>query len=37
MHVECVKDNNYVYAKFHDPSYHRYREIQFSILLDMNI
>ena len=37
MLVGYVKDNNYMYAKFHDPSYHRYREIQFSILLDMNI
>ena len=41
MLVECVKDNYYMnyymYAKFHDPRYHRYRETQFCILLDMNI
>ena len=33
MLVEYVKDN--YYAWFHDPSYHRYRERHFSILLDM--
>ena len=27
MHIEYVKDN--YYARFHDPSYHRYREIHF--------
>ena len=32
--VENVKDN--YYARFHDPSYHRYRERHFSVLLDMN-
>ena len=31
MLVEYVKDNNY--ARFHDPSYHRYRESHFSVLL----
>ena len=34
MLVEYVKDNNY--ARFHDPRYHRYREIHLSSLLDMN-
>ena len=29
--VEHVKDN--YYAKFHNPSYHNYREIHFSILV----
>ena len=32
--VEYVKDN--YYARLHDPSYHRYRERHFSILLDAN-
>ena len=30
--VEFVQDN--YYARFYDPSYHRYRERHFSILLD---
>ena len=29
--VEYVKDN--FYARFYDPSYHRYRERHFSVLL----
>ena len=33
MLVECVKDN--YYAGLHDPSYHRYRQIQLSILLEL--
>ena len=33
MLVEYVKDN--YYARFHDPSYHRYRERHFNILLDV--
>ena len=33
MLVEYVKDN--YYALFYDPSYHRYREIHFSVLLDL--
>ena len=33
MLVENVKDN--YYARFHDPSYHRYREKHLSILLDV--
>ena len=33
MLVEYVKYN--YYAKFHDPSYQRYRERHFSVLLDM--
>ena len=33
MLVEYVKEN--YYAMFHDPSYHRYREIHFSVLLDV--
>ena len=32
MLVEYVKDS--YYARFHDPSYYRYRERHFSILLD---
>ena len=35
MLVEYVKDN--YYARFRDPSYHRYRERHFSILLDLNL
>ena len=35
MLIEYVKDN--YYARFHDPSYHKYRERHFSILLDVNI
>ena len=31
--VKYVKDN--YYARFHDPSYHRYREEHLSILLDV--
>ena len=31
MLVEYVKDNNY--ARFHDPSYHWYRERHLSILI----
>ena len=31
--LEYVKDN--YYAWFHDPSYHRYRERHFSVLLDV--
>ena len=31
--LEYVKDNYYV--RFHYPCYHRYREIHFSILLDV--
>ena len=31
MLVEYVKDN--YYARFHDPSYQRYRERHFSVLL----
>ena len=31
--VEYVKDN--YYARFHDPTYHRYIERHFSILLDV--
>ena len=31
--VEYVKDN--YYASFLDPSYHRYKERHFSILLDL--
>ena len=33
--VEYVKDN--YYAKFHDPSYHRYRERHLSILVDVKL
>ena len=33
MLVEYVKDN--YYARFHDPSYHRYRDRHFSVLLDV--
>ena len=33
MLEEYVKDN--YYARFHYPSYHRYRERHFSILLDV--
>ena len=33
MLVEYVKDN--YYARLHDPSYHRYRERYFSILLNI--
>ena len=33
MLVEYVKDN--YYARFHDPSYHRYRERHFSILINV--
>ena len=33
MLVESVKEN--YYAMFHDPSYHRYRDRHFSILLDV--
>ena len=33
MLVKNVKDN--YYARFHDPSYHRYRERHFSVLLDV--
>ena len=32
MLVENVKYNNYI--RFHDPSYHRYRERHFSVLLE---
>ena len=35
MLAESVKDN--YYARFHDPSYHRYRKRHFSILLDVKI
>ena len=31
--VEYVKDNNY--PRFHDPSYHRYRERHFRILVNV--
>ena len=30
MHVEYAKDNNY--ARFYDPSYHRYSERHLSVL-----
>ena len=33
--VEYVKDNYYV--RFDDPSYHRYRERYFSIILDLKV
>ena len=33
MLVEYVEEN--YYARFHDPSYHRYREGHFNDLLDM--
>ena len=33
MMVEYAKEN--YYARFHDPSYHRYRERHFSTLLDV--
>ena len=33
MLVEYCKDN--YYGRFHDPGYHRYKEMHFSILLDM--
>ena len=33
MLVEYVKEN--YYARFHDPSYNRYRERHLSILLDV--
>ena len=33
--VEYVKDN--YYAKFHDPSYDRYREIHLCILIDFKL
>ena len=35
MLVEYVKDN--YNARFHDPSYHRYRERHFSIFLDVKL
>ena len=33
MLVEYVKDN--YYARFHNPSHHRYKETHFSILLNI--
>ena len=33
MLVEYAKDD--YYARFHNPSYHKYRETHFSILLDV--
>ena len=35
MLVEYVKANHYV--RFNDPSYHKYRERHFSILLDVKV